>query len=258
MVKNAPILDIAISAKSYNSPYSFSLRQISIRIQMEEDIPELISAGADMLDVEPIEVNVKGARKSEEILWKGHPHIVSQLLSIFFGILLFIIGTFSILYTGIVLRQTTLMMLSAIVMFSGLITLLVSYIRLKYTRYVLTDSAVYVQRGWLTDRVTRVPVDTIQSIEYSQKIAERVLGFGTIEVSTAGSDGVELAFESVSNPSSVHTDINEQIESRVVRGRTTTVESSRSDVDKQNSALENELREIRAELQRALEQQDKK
>lgn len=90
-----------------------------------------------------------------------------------------------------------------------------------------------------------IPRGGSQSIEYSQSILERVLNFGTIEVSTAGTDGVELFFDSVTSPKEVHLRVNNLMEERVNRPRQFTTD----DQTRRIKDLEEELEYVRKNIQ---------
>ena len=116
---------------------------------------ELKNYDIEDYDIKPIDINLKGYEDNENIIWKGHPHIISQLSQIFIGSILLI---FSVLITvsGIMGSINPLDIftihdyyLSIIGIITVIFIFISSYISIKYTRYVLTDQAVYLQKGFI-------------------------------------------------------------------------------------------------------------
>lgn len=120
----------------------------------------------------------------EEIQWMGKPAKESQIVPIIIGIILVPIGI-------------------------GLISLLSIYIRIYYTTYVVTGEALYKKTGILSEKTKRVPLSKIQNTEYSRSFVEKQFGFGSVQISSAGSSGTELNFRSVENPERLQELINQ-------------------------------------------------
>jgi uncharacterized membrane protein YdbT with pleckstrin-like domain len=78
-----------------------------------------------------------------------------------------------------------------------LLLLPVTYISLTHTDYVVTNRSLYVKKGVLSTNVESVDLDRIQNTEFTQSFWGKQLGFGTIEVSTAGSSGADISFSGV-------------------------------------------------------------
>lgn len=47
-------------------------------------------------DIDPVDFDIKGFEDEEEIIWTGHPHVISELGQILFGSILFIFSIFII------------------------------------------------------------------------------------------------------------------------------------------------------------------
>ncbi len=80
------------------------------------------------------------------------------------------------------------------------ILLFVDFLEWANRRYVLTDRRVLRQRGILTRTISDVPLDRVQDIGVVRTLAERLLGLGTIGVSTAGGPMVPNWWLMVSRP----------------------------------------------------------
>jgi len=73
----------------------------------------------------------------------------------------------------------------------------VSYIGIKHTDYVVTNRSLYVKKGILSTNVESVGLDRIQNTEFTQSFWGTQFGYGTVEVSTAGSSGADISFSGV-------------------------------------------------------------
>ena len=121
----------------------------------------------------------------EEIKWTGNPKIESEVPSIIVGLLL-------LPFIGI-----------------GVLFLIGVYTKINYTTYAITDKALYKKKGMLSDKTKRVPLSKIQNTEYSRSFIEKQFGYGTVEISSAGSSGKELSFSAVTDPKKTQELINE-------------------------------------------------
>ena len=129
----------------------------------------------------------------EEVLWSSRPHRSSLVPALVVGIPL------SILLIGLVI-------------------ILGAYLTYKNTNYVVTTSGLYKKTGILSRDVQKIGFDKVQNISYSQSAIGGYFGYGTVEVSTAGSSGVEMQFRSVPAPADVQELIDSRIERRDGRG----------------------------------------
>jgi uncharacterized membrane protein YdbT with pleckstrin-like domain len=82
---------------------------------------------------------------------------------------------------------------------------------LTITDYVVTNHGIYRKSGLLSRSVKKIGFEKIQNISFSQGLFAKTFGYGTIEISTAGSSGVEMRFVSVSEPDKVQEMINKRI-----------------------------------------------
>lgn len=82
-----------------------------------------------------------------------------------------------------------------------------AYLRTTNVEYVLTDRNVYRKAGVLSTRVSRVGLSTVQRTSLSKGLWGNAFDYGTISISTAGSDGVDLRFTDLDDPESVRADL---------------------------------------------------
>ncbi len=68
----------------------------------------------------------------------------------------------------------------------GLLFLLVRYLRWVRTVYAVTSRRVIVQRGILSRDFDEIPVTQVRGVDVHQSVLQRILGYGTVRVSSEG------------------------------------------------------------------------
>jgi len=97
----------------------------------------------------------------------------------------------------------------------ALLLVLLGRLGLRIAKYkashliITTERLVYID-GTLGRRVTEIPIGQISNLSYSQKILDRVLGFGALEVDHSGEDGGDV-FKYVGRPDRIVKLISSQI-----------------------------------------------
>ncbi|SDN19506.1 PH domain-containing protein [Halogranum gelatinilyticum] len=127
--------------------------------------------------------------EGEEVLWADTPHQYSLVPALVVGIPL------SLFLVGVPIVVS-------------------AYLTYKNTNYVVTSAALYKKTGVLSRSVQRIEFDKVQDTSYSQSFFGGQFGYGTVDISTAGGAGVELSFQSVSDPQELQTLINGRIRTR--------------------------------------------
>ena len=125
----------------------------------------------------------------EEIRWASTPHKYSLVPALIIGIPL------------------------AIVLI-GIPIIVASYLQYTNTNYVVTNRGLYSKHGILSRDVKQIGFDKVQNISYSQSAIGSSLGYGSVEISTAGGSGVELKFRSIPEPAEVQELITSEIDTR--------------------------------------------
>lgn len=69
----------------------------------------------------------------------------------------------------------------------GLLWTLVRYLRWVRTVYAVTSRRVIVQKGILSRDFDEIPVMQVRGVDVHQSVGERILGYGTVRVSSEGS-----------------------------------------------------------------------
>jgi uncharacterized membrane protein YdbT with pleckstrin-like domain len=123
----------------------------------------------------------------EEIVWVGEPVKLSLVGTAIVGVIL----TFFLV--GIVI----------------LLALPFSYLSIKNTDFVVTTKSLYVKKGVLSTNIETVDIDKIQNTEYNQSFWGKQFDYANIDISTAGSSGAEITFQSIRNARAVRERISE-------------------------------------------------
>jgi uncharacterized membrane protein YdbT with pleckstrin-like domain len=82
-------------------------------------------------------------------------------------------------------------------------TLVVGYLRRIATKYLITTQRLRISRGLLRKKVQETRLERVQNVNYEQGLIDRLLGVGTIDFDTAGTDDSEFRFVWVNGPEDV-------------------------------------------------------
>lgn len=122
----------------------------------------------------------------EEVQWTGEPELVSAAGSLITGVLLLPLLGF------------------------GLLFIVPPYLRIKNTDYVVTNQSCYAKTGVLSTSIQSLELDRIQNTGYQQSFFEKQFGYGTVGVSTAGSEGTELEYRAIPDAREVQDLVRQQ------------------------------------------------
>ena len=85
----------------------------------------------------------------------------------------------------------------------SLILVLYAILDQKTKVFSLTTRKVMMQSGIISRKTSEVGMRDIRSINMSQGILERIFGLGTVQISSAGTGGIEVEFKGIKNPATV-------------------------------------------------------
>jgi len=92
------------------------------------------------------------------------------------------------------------------------LTLVVGYLRRIGTKYLITTQRLRISRGLVRKKVQETRLERVQNVNYQQGVLDRVLGVGTVDFDTAGSDDSEFRFEWVNEPEEVVRAVDHAVE----------------------------------------------
>jgi uncharacterized membrane protein YdbT with pleckstrin-like domain len=130
----------------------------------------------------------------EEIVFEGHPS--------WRGILgFYVLGIAAAVVVGLLVGIVADTAPGVVVVLA--VVLVVGLVKRIETRYVVTNQRLRIRRGVLSRRVQQTRLDRVQNVNTSQSLLDRVLGVGTVDFDTAGSDDSEFAFRGIASPDEV-------------------------------------------------------
>ena len=97
------------------------------------------------------------------------------------------------------------------VVIAGL-TLVIGYVRRIGTKYLITTQRLRISRDILRTKVQATRLERVQNVNYEQGVIDRVLGVGTVDFDTAGSDDAEFKFVWVNGPEQVVRAVDRAVE----------------------------------------------
>jgi uncharacterized membrane protein YdbT with pleckstrin-like domain len=143
-------------------------------------------------------------RQGERVLYEGRPSWRALMTFYVLGIGLAVLV---IVVLGVLADEMGLAVAIGAVI-AGL-TLLIGFLRRVGTKYLLTTQRLRISRGIVRKNVQETRLDRVQNVNYSQGVLDRMLGVGTVDFDTAGSDDSEFRFEWINNPESVVRSVDE-------------------------------------------------
>jgi membrane protein YdbS with pleckstrin-like domain/DNA-directed RNA polymerase subunit RPC12/RpoP len=109
-------------------------------------------------------------------LWQGHPSYLKYFLHFVFGIILLpLLGT-------------------------GLLFIIYALLDRNTRVYTLTSKRAMAKVGIISRTVHEVAIRDVKNINVKQGIIDRIFNLGTVEISSAGSSGIEVTFYGIKNP----------------------------------------------------------
>ena len=107
----------------------------------------------------------------------------------------------------------------------ALVVAWVAWLAIKYlawarTYFVVTNQRVVYRTGVVARKGAEIPLDRITNINFNQRIFERMIGAGNLEVQSAGEQGT-TTFDFVRHPDGVQQEIYRQMDARETRQSST-------------------------------------
>jgi uncharacterized membrane protein YdbT with pleckstrin-like domain len=154
--------------------------------------------------------------QGETVVWSGGPSIASISGTLAWDAVLAIAGLLAAVRPGLFgPLSEPLASLGTIPL--ALTALAVAHAVLAVARwhaleYLVTSEELYLKRGLVSRSVKNLRIGQIQNTGFTQSATQRLLAYGTVYVSTAGSGGTELAFADVPDPEGINEIVTEQLD----------------------------------------------
>lgn len=153
-------------------------------------------------DVEPAAARSAGG--PERRLWTGRPALRSQLGKVSLAMLLILGGAAA----AILLAEGKVGGLVAIGL--GVVVLAAAWLRVITSRYEITTRRAIAREGLFQQTLNEVQLDDVRNVVLVRGIKDRLLGLGTVALSTSGQGGLELSMRSIKRPQAVVDLVNQQ------------------------------------------------
>ncbi|MEL7499424.1 MAG: PH domain-containing protein [Planctomycetota bacterium] len=85
----------------------------------------------------------------------------------------------------------------------GLIMFLIWWLRCKGTQLTVTSERTRLRKGILSKSITEVWHQDVRNVQLHQTFFQRMLGVGTIGVSSSGQSGLEISVSGIPDPDHV-------------------------------------------------------
>jgi len=92
------------------------------------------------------------------------------------------------------------------------LTLVIGYLRRVSTKYLITTQRLRISRGIVRKNVQETRLERVQNVNYQQGVLDRLLGVGTVDFDTAGTDDSEFRFDWVNEPEQVVRAVDSAVE----------------------------------------------
>jgi uncharacterized membrane protein YdbT with pleckstrin-like domain len=146
-------------------------------------------------------------RASERELYEGRPswRALMSFYVLGIGLAVLVIVVLGLLADSL----ATAIVIAAVI--AGL-TLLIGWLRRVSTKYLITTQRLRISRGILRKKVQETRLERVQNVNYAQGVIDRVLGVGTVDFDTAGTDDAEFKFVWVNGPEEVVRAVDHAVE----------------------------------------------
>ncbi len=89
----------------------------------------------------------------------------------------------------------------------------IKYLEWRMTYFVVTSRRVIYRTGVISKRGVEIPLERINNINFHQRLIDRIIGAGDLDIESAGKDG-QSHFDFIRHPDGVQHEIYRQMEAR--------------------------------------------
>jgi len=89
----------------------------------------------------------------------------------------------------------------------------IKYLGWRMTYFVVTSRRVIYRSGVISKRGVEIPLERINNINFHQRLIDRIIGAGDLDIESAGKDG-QSHFDFIRHPDGVQHEIYRQMEAR--------------------------------------------
>jgi uncharacterized membrane protein YdbT with pleckstrin-like domain len=128
----------------------------------------------------------------ETLVLQEHPHWIVIVKALLAPIVILVVAgviDFTVYNTGIPNFRTIVTLIAVAI---SVLWLIVVWIRWQSTVYTLTNQRIKIETGVFSRQSKMIPIDRVQDCTTKQSILGRMMGYGLVEVDSAGADGPEV------------------------------------------------------------------
>jgi uncharacterized membrane protein YdbT with pleckstrin-like domain len=151
-------------------------------------------------------------QQGETVALDLRPHWWYFSRNIFTGIPLLILWILVAQIESDTLRNGSVIVL-AVVTIAWAAWLILKYFQWTMTYFVVTSRRVIYRTGVLSKRGVEIPLERVMNINFHQRLIDRIIGAGDLDIESAGKDG-QTHFDFVRHPDGVQHEIYRQMEAR--------------------------------------------
>lgn len=108
---------------------------------------------------------------------------------------------------------SSLRLLVGVVTLAWAVWLGLEYLQWRMTYFVVTSRRVIYRSGVISKRGVEIPLERINNINFHQRLIDRIIGAGDLDIESAGKDG-QSHFDFIRHPDGVQHEIYRQMEAR--------------------------------------------
>jgi uncharacterized membrane protein YdbT with pleckstrin-like domain len=151
-------------------------------------------------------------QKGETVALDLRPHWWYFSRNILTGIPLLILVVI-IFNTDLGFAETAANWIVALLLIAWAGWLVLEYFQWTMTYFVVTDRRVIYRTGVISKKGVEIPLERINNINFHQRVIDRIIGAGDLDIESAGRDG-QSHFDFVRHPDGVQHEIYAQMEKR--------------------------------------------
>lgn len=140
----------------------------------------------------------------EEIVWMGQPRLwrigPAVIKSVFWIIVFVAVALVGPRFAPPAIPGIAVTGIGLALALASLEPGVTAYLRTANVHYVLTTRNVYEKDGVWSTNVTRIAVADVQAVQLRKDVWGNVFDYGSVEVSTAGSNGADVVFTDLERP----------------------------------------------------------
>ncbi len=155
-------------------------------------------------------------RDNEKLVLDLHPHWWYFAKALAATVITVLVALFVLVKTGTD-GWEWLKILTALLVLGSLVWLGERYVHWISTYFILTTDRIIFREGIVAKHGMEIPLQRINTIFFSQRIFERILGLGDLKIESASKTGAEI-FEDIRSPDRVQHEIYAQMEAIENRG----------------------------------------